>query len=201
MARDIGRKRCYLAEAGIFGGHYFEKSCTARRLNEAEARAFHVEVVAYCRKTMPKLQLPEFDPKFEISKANHSFYQWGRCVYLLRNLTDSCVMHEVAHWACPGQQHGKVWQRAFAALLSHFYDQQTGDKFLKLCETLPVLRVAGPKQRWILQEQDPVTREWRNSERSRKLIPNAQKLAMWRGDYRWVAFGKENVCLRMRRDV
>lgn len=204
MSRDIGRNRAYRAEALAFGGNWYDLKCKSPLLTEEQARAFHIEVATYLKE---QLKIGRPLPGFEITKSNHSFFRFSTCHYRLKKLRACVVMHEVAHWAARDNKttsHGPEWQQAFALAIAKFADRQTADMFLRLCQELPIMRVAaGPKRRWILQEQDRSTREWHNSNRSRKQIPNHQKLAMWRGNHAWVEYPGERflVIMRMVRDT
>lgn len=207
--RDIGKSRCYRAEGMAFGGPWFDAKCKSPLLTEQEARELHEKVALFLHAKL-KINIHEALPGFETTNAGHSFFQWTTCYYRLKGLRACVVLHEVAHWAAtwsrsePEPSHGPRWQRVYALAIAEFVDQQTADLFLRLCQELPVMRVAaGPKRRWTLQEQDRDTKQWHNSNRPRKLIPNHQKLAMWRGDCAPVEFPGERFCvwMRMVRDV
>lgn len=180
MSRDIGRRRCYRAEGIAFGGAWYEDSCRSPILNEQQARDFQARVVAFFRDEMG---INREAPDFRVTRAGHAYYTWfgNACYYPLKKLRESTILHEVAHWATPREQHGQNWQRMFAVAIAKFVDGQTAALFLRLCKELPVMKVAaGPKRRWILQEK--IGGVWTDSRRPRSLIPNAAKLSMWRGN-------------------
>jgi len=196
--RDIGRLRAYRAEALAFGGAWFEMKCLSPLLTEAEARALHIAVATFLGR---ELKVSRALPAFEITKGGRSYFRWQSCYYRLEKLRVCVVLHEVAHWATSGSgdtSHGKTWQNAFALAIREFVNAQTADLFLKLCEKLPVMRVAaGPKRRWILQERSG--EGWETSQRSRSAFENAEKLRMWRGYVHYD--GLTGIEYRMVRDL
>ncbi len=189
MTRDIGRSRCYRAEATAFGADWFDRNNKWPILTEEQATELHNRAAQYLLDTIG-LKRPL--PKLEFTNHRRSCWRgftWT-CYYVRRMLRASTVVHEVAHWGALGDGHGKTWQHMFGLLIRKFISSAVADKFANECQTAPIMRYASSsRRRWRLEERSldasEADAEWRTSNRARKTIHNAAKLQMWRGD-QWV---------------